>query len=445
MDDAKTTGRLWQGLCGDFRGCFTRPGWVRFTQWLTGMVFGWEEHTITQGLTALGLEDRWRAAEAFAERGAWDREAVEAALREAIRRRRPATWHGYEVYAGDDTKVHRSSPGVWGTCTFHEYTSRCPNRAETVRAHNWVVSGRLVPGPPWTFLPTEGRLYFREQQVPAGERFGKKPALLVELAQGHARSTTSRCLETFDGGYAVASVVRPLLAGDARTPRVEVLTRLREDSRLYAPPVPPAKLRGRPAQWGERWPGPAQAERWPGPWQTGEAWVYGRRRQVRWKQVLCQWHVAGPGARVHAFVFEVAGQKKRWSLVTSALDLDGVAVVEAFAARFRQEDGFRDLKQRLGLEECRAWTAAPVVRTVQVQLTAMTLLRLLQWELDAAGVRWWARPAWNRRKRHASILDVRRWLWRFRADFSHFMLALEEVPESPPAARKPRKGRLRAA
>src|SRR3989304_5978420 len=125
MDDAKTTGRLWQGLCGDFRGCFTRPGWVRFTQWLTGMGFGGGGHT----------------------------EAVEAALREAIRRRRPATWHGYEVYAGDDTKVHRSSPGVWGTCTFHEYTSRCPNRAETVRAHNWVVSGRLVPGRPWTFLP----------------------------------------------------------------------------------------------------------------------------------------------------------------------------------------------------------------------------------------------------------------------------------------------------
>ena len=55
------------------------------------------------------------------------------------------------------------------------------------------------------------------------------------------------------------------------------------------------------------------------------------------------------------------------------------------------------------------------------------------------------RPGGNRRKRHAFILDVRRWLWRFRADFSHFMLALEKVPESPPAARKPRKGRLRAA
>ena len=37
-------------------------------------------------------------------------------------------------------------------------------------------------------------------------------------------------------------------------------------------------------------------------------------------------------------------------------------MVELFAARFRQEDGFRDLKQRLGGEECRAWTANPIER-----------------------------------------------------------------------------------
>ena len=42
-------------------------------------------------------------------------------------------------------------------------------------------------------------------------------------------------------------------------------------------------------------------------------------------------------------------------MVTSALGLSGLQMVELFAARFRQEDGFRDLKQRLGWEECRAW------------------------------------------------------------------------------------------
>ena len=46
--------------------------------------------------------------------------------------------------------------------------------------------------------------------------------------------------------------------------------------------------------------------------------------------------------------------------MTSAVELTGLQMVELFTARFRQEDGFRDLKQRLGWEECRAWTANPI-------------------------------------------------------------------------------------
>ena len=114
--------------------------------------------------------------------------------------------------------------------------------------------------------------------------------------------------------------------------------------------------------------------------------------------------------------------------MTSALDLSAAQVVEAFTARFRQEDGFRDHKQRLGMEECRAWTKEPVLRTFQVQLPALTLLRLLQLRQDQAwgANSWWLTLAWNPRKRLGSILDLRRLFWRHRAVFSQFLVALEE-------------------
>ena len=85
--------------------------------------------------------------------------------------------------AGDDTKVHRNSPGVWGTCTYHEYSARCPNRAATVRAHNRVVTGLLRPRPDQSFwfLPTFARLYFRQTQLPCApdaEAFQTKDQLL---------------------------------------------------------------------------------------------------------------------------------------------------------------------------------------------------------------------------------------------------------------------------
>lgn len=132
----------------------------------------------------------------------------------------------------------------------------------------------------------------------------------------------------------------------------------------------------------------------------------------------------------------MAGYKEPWVLVTTALNLTATQVVEVFTARFRQEDACRDPKQRLGTEECRAWTQEPILRTFQVPLIALTLLRLLQTRLDQAWGEghWWLKPEWNRRKCPASILDLRRLFWRPRQEFSKFFVALEtleNVPQTP--------------
>ena len=121
--------------------------------------------------------------------------------------------------------------------------------------------------------------------------------------------------------------------------------------------------------------------------------------------------------------------------MTSALDLSASQVAAAFAARFRQEDGFRDQKQRLGMEECRAWTKEPVLRTFQVQMIAQTLLRLMQFRLDREWGQqtWWSSPAWNPRKKHPSILDLRRLFWRYRERFSQLLRRLEEIAKPPQA------------
>ena len=289
--------------------------------------------------------------------------------------------------------MHRSGAHVWGTCTFHEYTARCPNRAATVRAHNWVVCGALLhhPDQPAWFLPLSGRLYFRKSQLPARsgaagpkEAFRTKCELAVELLREQARVIGGLHLGVFDGGYALRSVVRPLVAPEEGRPRVEFLTRLRHDARLHA--LPPTERRpgqrGPMPKWGRKLPPPRQGGRWTRGWQQGHAFIYGRRRKVTWKEVVCLWRVSGHDVPGKAVVAKVAGYKKRFTLVTSAVGLTGLQAVELFAARFRQEDGFRDLKQRLGWEEGRAWTRNPIERTTQAQWVTMSLLRLLQFRLD---------------------------------------------------------------
>jgi len=94
------------------------------------------------------------------------------------------------------------------------------------------------------FLPVSGRLYFRKSQRPyrcgstgPKEEFRTKCVLAVDLIREQARRTGGKHLAVFDGGFALRSVVRPLVApeaaGGAKTPpRVEFLTRLRHDARL---------------------------------------------------------------------------------------------------------------------------------------------------------------------------------------------------------------------
>lgn len=411
---------VWQDLLGRFAWGFTEPGFFRFAEWVTAMALNVEEHTITQSALALDRPTDWKALESFAEYGAWRTAYVTRSLTGLIDKAPGRIWHGYRISAVDDTKVHRGDPHVWGTCTFHEYTARCPNRATTVRAHNWVALGAILenPGQPAWYLPISGELYFRKSQLPprsgmAGPtvEFHTKCELAVELLREQARLTSGPHLGVFDGAFALRSVVRPLVLPEGKAPRIEFLTRLRHDARLYAlpPTQQPKSKRGPKPKWGAKLPPPRQGGRWAGPWHTGFAFIYGRLRSVRWKEVICLWHVLGYEVPVKAMVAEVEGYKKRFTLVTSAVGLTALQMVELFAARFRQEDGFRDLKQRLGWEECRAWTREPIERTSQVQWVALSLMRLAQFRLEAAGAGdWWSPPPWNKDKDRPSVLDVER-------------------------------------
>jgi hypothetical protein len=432
MDDSKQLCSIWQRHLDGFRSVFTEPGFKLFSQWTTATVFCDEEHTITQELGAMGWSDDWRNFEHFAEYGAFDLRTVERAGMQLIEQQHPCRFGRYHPAAVDDTKELRSSQHVWGVCTFKHVSSRNPKHPKLVMAHNWVVMGDLAPpnqtGGVWTYLPTAARLYMRRGQLPRGERFATKLEQAAEMLKQLDSVSAAPVLGIFDGGYARAKVIGPCLTSDRR---IEILTRPRSDARLYAPlPVDNPRTRsraGRPRKWGKRLAAPQDHQQWQVPWKSGKGWAYGKQRRFRCKSMICRWAVSGAEQPVRAFVFEVKGYAKPWYLITSALDLSASQVLEAYAARFRQEDSIRDHKQRMGMEEVRAWTKAPVLRTFQVQQTSLTLLRLLQWELERRGKDWYVPPPWNRNKQRASILDLRRLLWRYRNRFSKFMQQTAEL------------------
>ena len=423
MTHATLLWSIWQALLRPFHSAFTRPGHRRFCEWITAMALNVEEHTITQSVLAIERPADWKAMETFAETGAWPIDAVARTLARLVGMAPGRLWYGYHVSAVDDTKVHRSGEYVWGTCTFHEYTARCPNRASTVRAHNWVVLGGLLDNPdqPAWFLPLSGRLYFRKSQLPAAVRVhGTEDGVSDQVRTGRRAAAGARLRREWEAPgrlrWRFRAEERRPAAGPARgrLPSHRVPDPVAPRCPVACPAAGAASCQSEVGQEARPTP-PGRAL--VGVVAQGSAFIYGRRRKVRWKEVECLWRVAGHDVAVKVVAAKVEGYKKRFTLVTSAVELTGLQMVELFAARFRQEDGFRDLKQRLGWEECRAWTKNPIERTSQAQWVTMSLLRLAQFRLEAAGeVDWWFRPPWNRKKERPSVLDVERLLRRHRAE-----------------------------
>jgi hypothetical protein len=437
MGDATAPVRHRRQLLTRFVFVLTHPGYARSAQRVTGTAPGWEERTITRVLTGAGLEGRWRVAEHFAGHGAFRREAVEQRTRRLVGAGVSPRSGGYRVVAVDDTECHRTSKRAWAACAFHEPAGRSPSRASAARGRNWVVAGGPVPGTPRTCLPHASRLYSRETRPPAGGAFATETAPAAAVLRQSGADTPAPAPAVLGGACANESVIGPRL-GPAAGRRIDAVTRLRSDARLDRPPGPNAgRGRGRPRKRGGRLPAPEDHDRWDARWPAGEAHLYGRRRKSRAEELACRWSVTGPTEPVRAFAVEVEGYGEAWFLVTTSAALTAAEAVAVFAARFRQEDGFRDHEQRLGMEECRARTKAPVEPAFAVRVVARTLLRLLPRRpgADPAAGRWWPPPPWNRHKSDPPPLGARRVVWASRPESSNFLRGLDGVRKCDAAPR----------
>jgi len=412
----------WFELLSEFTGRFTGPGYSKFVCLTSGSVLAKHRPLVTEIVTAASMENNWRAMEWFLESGRWPEEWIERKLsaKAAVHCR----YKGRNIWALDDTKVLKTGKKIWGTCSYHEYTSRCSNRPETVWGHNWVLCGGLSVGKENVFFPAGSRLYMRENQMPEGETFRKKPELAVELLRLCASTSEGPHLAVFDGAYAVSSTVGPLLSPPEGGSVINFLSRLRVDARLYAEPAPRRRGQmGRPRKWGKRLPAPADADDWPGQWKVTKATVYGKKRTIKYKKVYGQWRPAGEKVRVNAFAFQVQGYKTPWYLICSDLELGAEDVIEIYAARFRQEDAHRDLKQIFGFGQGQGRLKNVVIRTMQLRLIEMTLLRILAIQLDTnQEERWWPKPPWYRQKKRGSLKDIKSLLKEALRDFSQVTL-----------------------
>ena len=173
-----------------------------------------------------------------------------------------------------------------------------------------------------------------------------------------------------DGAYAKAGFVADIVANGQF-----LLSRLRRDAVFYDPPPQrqPGQ-KGASRKFGDKhkaavW---AQSEGW----ESVRLFLYGRPRLLRLKSRVVLLRRFGVTARLVAVEWTSG---KIVFLFCTDLTMTAAQVVEAYAARFAIETGFRDAKQSFGLSTYQVRNETGFVRLVHLCLWAQTLLRLRCW------------------------------------------------------------------
>jgi len=206
---------------------------------------------------------------------------------------------------------------------------------------------------------------------------------------------------------------------EKRPPNVHVISRLRMDAALYAPPPPvtPGR-RGRRRRRGKRLPTPARSAACCKKWFAQRINIYGSEVETWITTRTALWYVALRDAPVKIVIArDPNGHRKDEAFFSTDTNMEATAILETFAKRWSLEVTFHDTKQLLGFEDPQNQTSKAVRRTAPMAFLVydLVLLWYAQRLVARQAIPWLVRP-WYRRKERPSFADMlaalRRACWR---------------------------------
>jgi hypothetical protein len=314
---------------------------------------------------------------------------------------------GEIVLVGDDTVRAKTGPKIAGAAFWHNHCAAARQQRKTVWGHSYVMLGLRVPFRGKGYCVPVGLMLYRSRADcrQAALRYRSRSEMLMEMVRDVLACAPGRsALLLVDGQYACRDLLHSLPRG------LTVITRLRHDAALWAPPRRPRHRVGRPRMRNGRLPTPSQlAADAARPWQcTAEG------RELKSCQAL--WYRVNK-RRVHKVVLvrQRGGRHSFLCLLCTDAQRDQEQIVSSYAARWSIEITIRDAKQQAGLGQgqCRG------IRAVQRQaaFTVTMMASLMGWYLtEGHRTDRQARSPWYVHKDHPSYGDMlahaRRCCWR---------------------------------
>src|SRR5438132_83051 len=242
-----------------------------------------------------------------------------------------------------------------------------------------------------------------------------------------------------DSAYAGRTVL------EDRPANVHVVSRLRLDAALYAPPPPrrPGQ-KGRPRRRGDRLPALQQLISRRRRWSALPLVLYGRAVTPRLLTLEALWYGALRSQLVRIVVVrDPSGRRHDEAFFCTDLGRDAAFVLQTYAHRWTLEVTFHDSKQHLGFGQAQNQTPRAVARTAPFAGLVYSLVLL--WaaaHLQQGGILTWITRPWYRSKTAVAFPDLLtapcHELWRTRFSAPPVPARCPQNPAPVPRRSQPR-------
>jgi hypothetical protein len=260
----------------------------------------------------------------------------------------------------------------------------------------------------WSCLPLAFAFYLRNKSLRAGYLGARGKAVVFRSKFEQAVELIGRLgglfthtpiLVVADSWFGNNGLLKPLRARVGE--RADLLSRLRVNAVLYALPERIAGRPGRPRKYGKRLGNAAQlAETLREQANLYTLHVYGALREVMAADQVVMLKTLRCPVRV-VWVY----RKSQWvALVTTDLDLSVEQIIEFYAARWKIEAGFREIKQEIGSSQTQTRNPDAVTNHLHFCMAATTITWIYAEHLNQAPIRRYA----SENTTEYAFADVRR-------------------------------------
>jgi hypothetical protein len=305
---------------------------------------------------------------------------------------------GKLLLVADDTIYGKSGKKIEGAATHFDHAAK-QNSSKYIWGHCRVATGilNMVKGR-WAFLPLLQDNYIPKKQLKKGQGKTKIELTIEHVLQTADDFKDQDILLACDSWFGVKTLV-DAICDTAREKSIHILSRLRINSSLFELVEGKSLGRGRPKKYGKKIESvSALAAALKPSAKSAKIFMYSKNREVLYSETIVMSKALKRKIKI-IFVYRKNGFV--FPIFTTDLGLSAEKAIEYYAARWKIEAGFKELKHELGALDNQSRKKDSVESHFNLACTAMTLVWTYAMKQDSAP----ARRIQN--SRHYSFADIR--------------------------------------